>query len=62
MLPIDVTSDIGEETERGWKQKNIVKNNNCSKARSSGGTVDKSIKEITLNFKKQVSLNIALLV
>ena len=62
MLPIDVTSDIGEETERGRKQKNIVKNNNCSKVRHSRGTVDKSIKEITLNFKKQVSLNIALLV
>ena len=30
MLPIDVTSYIGEETERGRKQKNIVKNNNCN--------------------------------
>ena len=42
MLPIDVTSDTGEETERGRKQKNIAKNNNCSKVRHSRGTVDKS--------------------
>ena len=50
MLPIDVTSDTGEETERGQKQKNIVKNNNCSKVRHNrGGQV-----------KRQASLNITL--
>ena len=43
MLPIDVTFDTGEETERGRKHtKNIVKNNNCSKVKYSRGTVDKS--------------------
>ena len=44
MLPIDVTFDTGEETERGpkRKKKNIVKNNNCSKVRYNRGTVDKS--------------------
>ena len=31
MLPIDVTFDTGEKTERGRKQKNVVKDNNCSK-------------------------------
>ena len=42
MLPIDVTFDTGEETERGRKQKKTVKNNNCSKVRYLRGTVDKS--------------------
>ena len=43
MLPLDVTFDTGEETERGQKQKkDIVKNNNCSKVRYNRGTVDKS--------------------
>ena len=44
MLPVDVTFDTGEETERGRnrKKKNIVKNNNCSKLRYNRGTVDKS--------------------
>ena len=43
MLPVDVTFDTGEETERGRnRKKNIVKNNNCSKLRYNRGTVDKS--------------------
>jgi len=45
MLHIDVTFGAGEETERGWKQKekkNIVKDNNCSKVKYSRDTVDKS--------------------
>ena len=43
MLPIDVTFDTGEETERGRKRKkNVVRNNNCSKVRYNRGTVDKS--------------------
>jgi len=42
MLPIDVTFDTGEETERGRKQKNVVKDNNCSKVKFSRDTVDKS--------------------
>jgi len=42
MLPIDVTFDTGEETERGRKQKkNIVKDNNCSKVKFRRDTVDK---------------------
>ena len=44
MLPMHVTFDTGEETERGWKQKkkNIVKDDNCSEVKYSRGTVDKS--------------------
>ena len=43
MLPIDVTFDTGEETERGRKRKKkSLKNNNCSKVRYNRGTVDKS--------------------
>ena len=43
MLPIDVSFDTGEETERRRKQnKTSLKNNNCSKGRYNRGTVDKS--------------------
>ena len=44
MLPIDVTFDTREETERGQtlKKPGIVKNNNCSKVRYNRGTADKS--------------------
>ena len=46
MLPIDVTFDTGEETERGSdgneKKTSLLKNNNCSKVRCNRGMVDKS--------------------
>ena len=43
MLPIDVSFDTGEETEKGRKQKTSLKITiQCSKVRYSRGTVDKS--------------------
>ena len=42
ILPIDVTFNTGEETERRRRQKNLVKNNNYPEVRCSRGTVDKS--------------------
>ena len=58
MLPIDVTFDRGEEIERGRKQKTSLKI--IIIVKYDIVEVRWTSQEIILNFKRQVSLNIAL--